>query len=328
MLGATACGSDDDDSASTTAAPTASTTDGVSTGDEAGDGETSGELLAVAYNVAGLPVEISSERPDLNLPLISPLLNEFDLVLTQEDFDWWAELASGFDFVNYRDRLRADTDHEFASTPHPGPEAVGLDLSNRPPPEVGDGLGLLSRYPIEEVSRVPWDGCFGGFDTSDGGAADCLSMKGFSLTEVTLADGVVVHVYNLHGEAGGTERDQELQADNYRQLAEYIQEHSEGVAIILGGDTNLHTNTTHPDSADGADIEIWDDFLAATGLTDACTATDCDTPGRIDKFAFRSGDGVELEALSHRFRVDFVDDAGEDLSDHQALEVRFAWTAV
>lgn len=328
VAGAAACSNDSGDDATSTTSTTSPTgADDGATTTAASTGAEGGELLAVSYNVAGLPVEISKERPDVNLPLISPLLDEFDLVLTQEDFDWWGELASGFDFVNYHDRLRADTTHEYRSGPHPGPEAAGLDLSQRPAPEVGDGLGLLSRFPIDEVARVPWTGCFGGFDTSDGGAADCLSMKGFSLTEVTLSDGAVVHVYNLHGEAGGTETDQALQEDDYEQLAAYIAEHSEGAAVILGGDTNLHTDTVHPDSSDGADIGIWDRFLAATALTDACTALECDEPGRIDKFAFRSGSGVELEALSHRFRTDYVDEAGEDLSDHQALEVRFRWTA-
>ena len=325
-----ACSDDSGDESGTSASSTtaASSTSGAgsSTSSAGSSGARGGEFLAVSYNVAGLPAEISSEHPDVNLPLISPLLNEFDLVLTQEDFDWWAELASGFDFVNYHDRLRADTTHEYQSAKHPGPEAVGLDLTTRPAPEVGDGLGVLSRFPITEKARVPWADCFGGLDTSDGGAADCLSMKGFSLTEVTLADGAVVHVYNLHGEAGGSETDQALQEDDYEQLAAYVTEHSEGAAVIVAGDTNLHTDTVHPDSSNGADIGIWDRFLAATGLTDACTDLECDQPGRIDKFAFRSGVGVELDALSHRFRTDYVDAAGEDLSDHQALEVRFRWT--
>ena len=144
----------------------------------------------------------------------------------------------------------------------------------------------------------------------------------------TLADGVTVDVYNLHGEAGGSPSDQALQADDFDQLAAFIAEHSEGRAVILGGDTNLHTEPDHPEPRDGADIEIWDTFLEATGLTDACDATDCDEPGRIDKVAFRSGDGVDLEALTHAVPGDeFVDDAGEALSDHEPLEVTFRWTA-
>ncbi|MBK6857624.1 MAG: endonuclease/exonuclease/phosphatase family protein [Microthrixaceae bacterium] len=321
--GTTACSSDSGDDATATTVSTTAPNGSAPT--SAGGSSDGGELLVLSYNVAGLPAEISKEHPDVNLPLISPLLEEFDLVLTQEDFDWWGELASGFDFVNYHDRLRADVTHEYQSTKHPGPDAAGVDTSLRPAPEVGDGLGTLSRFPIEEIARVSWTNCFGGMDTSDGGAADCLSMKGFSHTHLTLADGAVVHIYNLHGEAGGSERDQELQAADYEQLADYITEHSKGAAVILAGDTNLHTDNEHPDGSDGADIVIWDKFLEATGLADSCAATDCDDPGRIDKFAFRSGDGVDLEILGRRFRTDFVDSAGEDLSDHQALEVRFGW---
>ncbi|MEZ5350303.1 MAG: hypothetical protein R2714_14045 [Microthrixaceae bacterium] len=39
---------------------------------------------------------------------------------------------------------------------------------------------------------------------------------------MTLADGYVVDVYDLHAEAGGTETDQALQVDDYEQLAAFI----------------------------------------------------------------------------------------------------------
>ena len=155
-------------------------------------------------------------------------------------------------------------------------------------------------------------------------------MKGFLLTRLELADGVVVDLYDLHGEAGGGPEDQALQVEDFEQLAAYVNEHSKGHAVILGGDTNLHTDPpgedAHEDSADGEDLQIWNDFLEATGLTDSCEATDCDDPGRIDKIAFRSDGGIELTPTSHAFQTDvFVDEQGEDLSDHQALEVEFGW---
>ncbi len=304
--------------------------DGGGSTTAAGGGGASGEFSVLAYNVAGLPVEISKERPDVNIPKISTHLDDYDVVMTQEDFDWWKPdgLASGIDFVNYHDRLRADASHEFRTDQHPGPEAVGIDIeADRPNMELGDGLGVLSVFPISDTVRVPWDSCFGEFDS---GASDCLAMKGFLMTRLELADGVVVDLYNLHGEAGGGPEDQALQVENYRQLAAYMATHSEGRAVIVGGDTNLHTDPpgddAHEDSAGGEDLEIWETFLDELGLTDACTATDCDEPGRIDKIAFRSGDGIELEALSHEFQTEvFVDEEGEDLSDHQALEVVFSW---
>jgi hypothetical protein len=304
----------------------------TTTGAADGKGATSsGELSVLSYNVAGLPAEISKEHPDVNIPKISPHLDDYDVVMTQEDFDWWKPdgLASKADFTHYHDRLRKDAHHEYRTERHPGAEAVGIDIErDRPNMELGDGLGVLSTFPISDTVRVPWKRCFGEFDS---GASDCLAMKGFLMTRLELADGVVVDLYDLHGEAGGGAEDQEIQAADFEQLAAYVQEHSEGHAVILGGDTNLHTDPpgadAHEDSGDGQDLQIWDDFLEATGLTDSCAATDCDEPGRIDKIAFRSDDGVELEPTSHAFQTDvFVDEAGEDLSDHQALEVVFAWT--
>lgn len=316
------CSSGGSDSGGATTTGAAGSSDGAAAA--------SGEVSVLSYNVAGLPVEISKERPDVNIPKISPLLNDYDIVMTQEDFDWWKPdgLASSTDFVNYHERLRADADHEFRTEPHPGNEAVGIDIeADRPNMELGDGLGVLSRYPLSDTDRVPWTECFGEFDS---GASDCLAMKGFLMTRVELAEGVVVDLYDLHGEAGGGEEDQALQGEDFEQLADYINENSQGNAVILGGDTNLHTDLpgedAHEDSGDGEDLEIWDRFLDETGLTDACAATDCDDPGRIDKIAFRSDGGIELEALSHAFQTDvFVDEEGEDLSDHQALEVVFSW---
>ena len=58
-----------------------------------------------------------------------------------------------------------------------------------------------------------------------------------------------------------------------------------------------------------------------------CTAVGCATTGRIDKFAFRSAGAVTLTPLSHRFETDvFVRDGNVDLSDHDALAVRFGWS--
>lgn len=318
IVGLTAC-SDDDTASSSGSQSAATTTTAKSPG---------GVFTLLSYNVAGLPQEISEVSPKANIPLISPLLDDYDLVLTQEDFDWWAPdgLAAGLDFTNYHQRLGAATTQEHRSERHPGPQAVGLSPDRAP--LLGDGLGVLSRFPIAGTDRVPWTGCFGGFDTSDGGAADCLAMKGFLFTRVTLAEGVEVDVYDVHGEAGGSATDQQLQADDYTQLAAYIAEHSDGRAVIVAGDTNLHTDNEHPDGAQGADTEIWATFLDATGLTDGCAATECDGPGRIDKVAFRSSTGVDLDVTEFAFVPErFKDPAGLDLSDHEPLTATFEWKA-
>jgi hypothetical protein len=303
---------------------------GESGGTDEGGGtapSASGELSVLSYNVAGLPQEISSVNPEEHIPLISPLLADYDVVLTQEDFDWWQGAAADLDFVNYHDRLRAEAGHEHATAAHPGPAAVGLDPTSRPL-QIGDGLGILSRHPFTGETRVPWTGCFGGIDPSDGGAADCLAMKGFAVVRMTLTDGVEVDVYTLHAEAGGTDEDQRLQAEDYDQLAAFVEEHSAGRAVILGGDTNLHTDTEHPDAEGTADTGIWEAFLERTELTDACAATGCADTGSIDKLAYRGNDGLTIEATSHELpRERFRDPEGEDLSDHPPLAVTLAWTS-
>ena len=290
-----------------------------------GGGHARGSFSVLTYNVAGLPQEISTENPQAHIPLISPLLNDYDVVLTQEDFDWWMPLLDQLDFVHYHERLRAQTTHEYATPRHPGPEAVGIDPAARGM-FVGDGNGILSRLPFTGNTRVPWVECFGGLDTGDGGAGDCLAMKGFAMVTMTLPSGAEVDVYTLHAEAGGTAEDQRLQGEDFAQLASFVAEHSAGRAVVLGGDTNLHTDPSHPDAEGQADTVIWQDFLAATGLTDACAATACADTGSIDKVAYRSGAGVRLTATSHEMpRERFTAPDGEALSDHPPVVVEFAW---
>ncbi len=286
-----------------------------------------GSFRLLTYNVTGLPVEISEGRPDVNLPAIGPMLNDYDLVLTQEDYDWWQAdgLASGFDFVNYHGRLRAEATHPYQSPQHPGPKAVGIDLAERPDMELGDGLGILASLSVEGDERVPWAGCFGGFSQDDGGKADCLAMKGFQVTTLTLPNDAVVHVYNLNAEAGTNQRDQELQAANFEQLARHIAEHAEGEAVIVAGHTNLVLDDADAASNDGQDRRIWKAFLDAAGLTDACEAGTCDDQ-LVDRVVYRSGEGVELTASSQAPRTDrFVDDEGEPLSPFPPVEVGFDW---
>ena len=287
-----------------------------------GGSDASGGFTSLSYNVAGLPQEVSQVNPEDHIPLVSPLLNDYDLVLTQEDFDWWIPALDTIDFANYHTRLRAEVDHAYQSERHPGPEAVGIDVeTERSALYVGDGLGLLSRFPFDEFRRVPWATC-------GAGAADCLAIKGFAMARVELAPGVVVDVYDLHADAGSGDEDNTARAAGFEQLAAYIAANSQGHAVILGGDTNLHTDPDSDDPLDREDARVWEEFLRRTGLVDVCDALDCAEPARIDKFAFRNDAGIELEPLSWKFEVEkFRDAAGEALSDHDALAVAWRWSA-
>lgn len=285
-----------------------------------GSSDPSGEFTTLSYNVAGLPQEVSQVNPKDHLPLISPLLNAYDIVLTQEDFDWWVPNLDTLDFINYHTRLRAQTDFPYQSTKHPGPEAVGLNVEqDRPLLMVGDGLGILSRFPFDEFRRVPWATC-------GVAAADCLAMKGFGMARVELVSGVTVDVYTLHAEAGSEDEDDTARAASFDDLAAYIEQQSAGHAIILGGDMNLHTDATDQDHPE--DLGVWQAFIQRTGLTDVCDALQCADSTRIDKFAFRNSDTITLEPLSWQFEADkFKDAQGDTLSDHDPLRVAWHWSA-
>jgi hypothetical protein len=281
------------------------------------------EFTTLAYNVAGLPQEISKANPKQHLPLISPLLNAYDVVLTQEDFDWWTPLAGLLDFRNYHARLRADATHPYRTDVHPGPAAVGVSPQARPL-LVGDGIGIMSRFPLTGEDHLAWSKCNG---DAFFGAADCLAMKGARVVTMTLGDGRQVDVYSLHAEAGSGARDQQLQALDFAELAAFIAARGDDRAIILGGDTNLHIVDGRDEPNTGAvDREIWHRFLDETGLTDVCAELACAEPASIDKFAYRDSSTVDLSALEIDFpRERFTSPTGEDLSDHPPVVVRWRW---
>lgn len=272
-----------------------------------------GTFQMLTYNVAGLPEGISSSNPSVNMPLISPLLNAYDLVLTQEDFANPDPPIPGISV--YHDDLISQVDFPYLSTPQVPPMGTNPD---HPDALLGDGLNYLSRFPFGSVRRVTWDDCMGVLDHS----SDCLATKGFAVTTIEFAPGVPVDVYDLHADAGSAAEDQAARASNFRQLAAYIRAHSADHAVIIGGDTNLHTE--RPEAA-----EVWDEFLADTGLTDVCATVDCgDDVNVIDKIAYRSNAAVTLTPSTHVFqREQFTRDDGQPLSDHDPLNVDFDYTA-
>ena len=250
-----------------------------------------GEFDVLTYNVAGLPGPVARTDPERCMPLISPKLAPYDLVLVQEDFV-------------YHQELRAQVPHAFLS--EPGDNAGAL---------VNDGLNRYSSFAFDALERVRWVECHGFRDH----ASDCLATKGFSRAAHELAPGVSVQVYNHHAEAGGSDADEAAWEAGFRQLAEHILGLGEDVPLLVAGDMNLHGDQA-------LDLAVLDELYARTGLRDACSELGCSDPRRIDRVLLRSSSRVRLEPLAWWLPPDFVDEQGGRLSDHRAVAVRVRWT--
>ncbi len=164
-------------------------------------------MTVLTYNVAGLPQGLSGSDPEINTPLISPLLNPYDLVLVQEDFV-------------YHEDLMQDACHPYQS---------------EQTPTFGDGLNRFSDYPFDGYEREAWEVCNGLTDSG----SDCAAPKGFSVATHTMAPGVEIDVYNLHMDAGRSEEDAAARAAQTEQLLDAVAARSAGRAIIIAGDTNM-----------------------------------------------------------------------------------------
>jgi hypothetical protein len=346
----------------------------------ASQGPQGGEFIALSYNVAGLPEAISDEEPLTNSPKISPLLNDYDMVLLQES---WGDPEEIHDLPNeirdlpvffYHHLVVADAEHPYRSEPAPHPFGTDSRRLGVGPTLVADGLNRLSNYPFEAieigddpydntvddlVTRIMWRECFGDLHLTaleevlgatpledffeeigvlghegliDGGSADCGAQKGFSVSRTELAPGVAVDVYNLHADAGSHLNDIDARTDNFAQLADFIVEYSEDRAVILGGDTNLRIATDTAEYRRIPEQQVWAEFQEVTGLVDVCTLLLCPLNELAeefkvhDKFAVRSGGGVEITPLWMEYeREKFSDEDGEPLSDHDPLAVAFSW---
>ncbi|MDP5272900.1 phage head spike fiber domain-containing protein [Chengkuizengella axinellae] len=270
-----------------------------------------GEFSFLTYNVAGLPIGLSSSNPEINNKLISPRLNDYDIVLVQEDFGYHSDLIS-------------EVNHPYLSFPDLPPIylEIPFDFITEGKVDVlGDGLNRMSNLPFHDYTRVKWNDCNG----LTGDANDCATAKGFSFARHELYSGVYVDIYNLHADAGrdkdsGSNPDKSARKKNFEQMLAKIGEWSDGNAVIVSGDFNSRY------SADGEVKQ----FIEA-GFSDAWVELKNggnvpqvgDSHDRIDKILYRSGSMITLDVSEYQVESDFKDSDGNKLSDHHPVSVKF-----
>jgi hypothetical protein len=278
----------------------------------------------LTYNVRGLPPQVIEDRAE-EIAAIATRLEDFhtpggsyaggaSLVELQELF-----------YQPYYDTI---TDDETISYAHVTPK------NNGGPAGIGDGLNTLSDYPFENLVRTPWSDCFGTLGAS---GSDCDTNKGFSRAVYEFGVGAVVHVYNLHADAGQDTGSRAARRANITQLVTAMNASSpDEVAVIVMGDTNSLYTRSGNDNIEtiltGTGVtDVWvelkhDDVVPPAGpeVNSGCAAdpagSECE---RIDKIFYRSGDTVILTPVSYTVPDDLFSGDDLDLSDHKPVAATF-----
>lgn len=258
-------------------------------------------VSVITLNVAGLPEIISSGDPVRNTSEIGRRLNNYELVVVQEDF-------------NYNHFLYGTAKHKY-KTEWKGPVPFG------------DGLNTLSDYKISGLKRFKWEKCNG---------ADCLTPKGFTYNQIEIVDGIKIDVYNIHANAGSAQKDYESRRANLIQLFEYIRDNSEGKPVILLGDFN----SRYTRAVDTLEIyyqlgftDTWLEFSRGGEfpVKGDESLMECDNPSSgicetVDKIFYRSNDQVKFRLLDYQKPRDEFQRDGKDLSDHIPISSLFEIT--
>lgn len=254
----------------------------------------SAEFTIVTYNVQARPL-FDDSRHKFNF--ISPLLNRFDICAFQECF-------------KDHPRLWAAAEHPVkiyhAALKHPFEVATS-------------GLSILGNYPLREVDGIHFE------DEGDGQnwpASKGVLMAGFDV------HGMPVDVYTTHIAAGkkpATMRAKFAQGDD---IIRFIGEKSPADhSVILLGDFNMRPSRGPEDlekNKDNPKVTGFDRLVEILGLRDASDEINGPTGTEIDRILFRPGKGHVMRPLSWQHDDPaFYDPAGNPLSDHEPVFVRF-----
>ena len=124
--------------------------------------------------------------------------------------------------------------------------------------KVSGGETRHAAHPFDDYARIAWDKRYGVFRHSNDG----LAPKSFTVATHYLGRLIVVDIYNLHMDAGGSHKDFLARETQIRQLAAVLDEASRGKPVIVAGDWNLRED--RPD-----DLNLLQSFKEQFSLQDA-----------------------------------------------------------
>ena len=269
---------------------------------------TSLEISVLSYNVHGLPAWIAWDEPGVRSPRIGKLLNAYDVVLLQEDFVYHALLAR-------------EASHAIIRRGN-GARSKLFGLTSPVCGRCGSGLTFLAGFSpnvLLALERQPFLVCSGWLRSSQ----DCWASKGLLHARLQLPNQAHIDFYTLHLDAGLSDQDRAARQQQLQFVQQHIETHSEGRAVVIGGDFNL-------DSHIAEDRGLLASFSASLQLRNShAWSRPFENRPEVDYILYKSGGEVQLELLEAGNAEEFVlsgrvqKEKMEPLSDHPAIMTRF-----
>lgn len=260
------------------------------------------EFTAVAYNVQARPWFDDSVHKFERIPKVT---NAYDIVTLQECFK----------------------DHGRFWKLATQPVKVYDGTLKAPWKIVGSGLGTLSRFPLTETAVWHY--------TTAGDFQNKPASKGILLTRFEVG-GFPLDVYTTHKEAGKNDEAMASKRKQAQEMVDFVKVNSKPEsAVIVLGDFNLRFKQpdapgtgipeTPPTTFEGLDYyDIIGGICAHLGLRDARTELLGEPHPGVDHVLYRTGNGVELKALTYQHDgPEFYDENQQPLSDHEPVIVKF-----
>lgn len=297
--------------------------------------------LPPSLSALGITIDINPDGPGKErTPLLGEKLNAsgWDIIGLNEDFNFHKELTTSMPAYNFQEHQGSFTATTMA--------ALGILAGTYRFPIDGLGLATKKNIKVSNGHAVPWrnDAVYGYLTNLQ----DSLTKKGFRFYTLTLEQDASIDVIILHADAGYQYPDRRARENAFDQLFLYIKSVQTGNPMIVLGDYNsiyyrdkmqeLYMDRLNAEPTLTAK-DVWVEYrnngtypvCQNPGINDNDVSWDrleeekSETSEMIDKIVYinRSDATHQLQLVSTNNYMDFTDNDGKKLSDHDPIAATF-----
>jgi len=275
------------------------------------------ELLKVlSYNVHGLFRLAAKDDPAARMPTIGWLSRAYDVMLYQEDFEYHRELVAQLDaHADFLGNGVGGDARRILAKLIAVPFTMWIPHFS-PPYGSGVSTAVHCHYQVVETNNGLYTACDGWFSSN----GDCWASKGYLRVRLRTPGGHEIDFYNTHLESGDSPGSTLARRAQLVELADSIELHSSGRAVVVGGDLNV--SYLRP-----GDRDMMHELRQRVGLADSGAGPQNPQWRERDFLLYRSGTAVDLAVRRAGEATEFIS-TGRALSDHPAIFVHLAVSGV